>query len=133
MIEPVKIMLIAVILEMALYFVGEIDTVVAVPVVYEDKIIFVDGEGTDKGTDEDANKEIGEDTNNVYDEDKYERWETSGLFEGDMLLTADQRNGILDERSRWPNNTIPYELDPIFGKMYVTYQGPKSQSNRFVK
>ncbi|KAK9686990.1 Astacin (Peptidase family M12A) [Popillia japonica] len=41
-------------------------------------------------------------------------WQLSGQYEGDMVLTPDQRNGLIDTRYRWQNAVIPYELAPIF-------------------
>ncbi|KAI4457864.1 discoidin cub egf laminin and zinc metalloprotease domain containing [Holotrichia oblita] len=46
--------------------------------------------------------------------DKQDIWELSGQFEGDMVLEAGQRNGLINERYRWSNNEIPYVLAPGF-------------------
>jgi hypothetical protein len=45
-------------------------------------------------------------------EDKQSAWELSGQFEGDIILVANQRNGLIDERYRWPNKTLIYEFSP---------------------
>ncbi|GJQ74698.1 hypothetical protein Trydic_g21549 [Trypoxylus dichotomus] len=46
--------------------------------------------------------------------DKQEMWELSGQFEGDIVLEPGQRNGLINERYRWDNNEIPYELASYF-------------------
>ncbi|GJQ74580.1 hypothetical protein Trydic_g21441 [Trypoxylus dichotomus] len=43
-------------------------------------------------------------------------WQLSGQSEGDMIYTPDQRNGLVNERYRWPNNEVPYEVDSIFNE-----------------
>ncbi|KAF5291135.1 hypothetical protein FQA39_LY14377 [Lamprigera yunnana] len=37
-------------------------------------------------------------------------WERSGMVEGDMVLSRDQRNGLKAELYRWPNRQIPYVI-----------------------
>lgn len=51
--------------------------------------------------------------------------EIAGMFEGDMILTADQerllrdqlqgRNGLVDETKRWPNRIVYYQIVGDFG------------------
>ena len=42
----------------------------------------------------------------------------SDLFQGDMILTADQqRNGIIGDRYRWPGGVVSYEFDSAFSKL----------------
>lgn len=51
--------------------------------------------------------------------------EIAGMFEGDMILTADQerllrsplqgRNGLVDETKRWPNRIVYYKIVGDFG------------------
>ncbi|KAJ8878832.1 hypothetical protein PR048_019420 [Dryococelus australis] len=45
-------------------------------------------------------------------------WEVSGKFEGDIVFPSgiQPANGLIVTRPRWPNGTVPYVLDPIFGK-----------------
>lgn len=43
-------------------------------------------------------------------------WQLSGQTQGDMILTPEQRNGLVNTWYRWGNREVPYELDPIFGK-----------------
>uniref|UniRef100_A0A1B0B543 Metalloendopeptidase n=1 Tax=Glossina palpalis gambiensis TaxID=67801 RepID=A0A1B0B543_9MUSC len=39
-------------------------------------------------------------------------WELSGLFEGDIMLHRDYlRNGLLNEKSTWPDATVPFYID----------------------
>lgn len=55
--------------------------------------------------------------------------ELSGQFEGDMVLTAEQkrmltgldRTGLIDTSYRWPNNTVPYILSDIFSQEQRDY------------
>lgn len=37
--------------------------------------------------------------------------ELGDYFEGDILLTSYNRNGMLDKTHLWPNGTVPYEFD----------------------
>ncbi|KAF2884811.1 hypothetical protein ILUMI_21344 [Ignelater luminosus] len=48
------------------------------------------------------------------EDNKQNIWELSGYFEGDMILAADQRNGLINTKYRWANNEIPYEIDSVF-------------------
>ncbi|XP_031632219.1 zinc metalloproteinase nas-13-like isoform X2 [Contarinia nasturtii] len=43
-------------------------------------------------------------------------WEHSGLFEGDIMLYTKKfnKNGLIDETSRWEKATIPYYIDDAF-------------------
>ncbi|KAK9686994.1 Astacin (Peptidase family M12A) [Popillia japonica] len=41
-------------------------------------------------------------------------WQLSGQTQGDMILTPEQRNGLVNTWYRWGNREVPYELDPIF-------------------
>lgn len=44
-------------------------------------------------------------------------WEESGLFEGDIMTYGGlTRNGISNEKRRWPNATIPYFIDESFSE-----------------
>jgi hypothetical protein len=45
-------------------------------------------------------------------------WELSGKFEGDIVLTGDQqRNGLINPASRWPDRTVPFLIEePDFSK-----------------
>ena len=37
--------------------------------------------------------------------------ELGEYFEGDIILTTGQeKNGLIDERYRWPNGIVPYEI-----------------------
>lgn len=56
--------------------------------------------------------------------------ELSGQFEGDMVLNpeqaeyifGDQRNGLIDTRYRWLNNTVPYNLSSdVFSTAQVAH------------
>ncbi|KAF5303834.1 hypothetical protein FQR65_LT08091 [Abscondita terminalis] len=38
-------------------------------------------------------------------------WELSGKFEGDIVLTEGQRNGLVDKQYRWPDAIVPYEIN----------------------
>jgi hypothetical protein len=60
----------------------------------------------------------------VYDDDKQNIWEHSGKFEGDIVLTDQQRkallndistqglerNGLNDASKRWPGGTVYYKM-----------------------
>nr|XP_022912688.1 zinc metalloproteinase nas-13-like [Onthophagus taurus] len=48
------------------------------------------------------------------EDDKQNIWELSGQVEGDMVLTDNQRNGLIETYYRWTNNVIPYEIDAAF-------------------
>ncbi|KAF5272097.1 hypothetical protein FQA39_LY01180 [Lamprigera yunnana] len=37
-------------------------------------------------------------------------WERSGEFEGDMVLLPEQKNGLVEDKYRWPNKEVPYEI-----------------------
>jgi hypothetical protein len=53
--------------------------------------------------------------------DEQSAWEQSGWFEGDIRLTEEQqRNGIIDPGSRWPNGVVPFVIDDIFSEYYST-------------
>jgi len=41
-------------------------------------------------------------------------WEQSGKFEGDIMLTDEQRSGLTDRVSRWPNGVVPFVIDSVF-------------------
>ncbi|KAI4457853.1 discoidin cub egf laminin and zinc metalloprotease domain containing [Holotrichia oblita] len=55
------------------------------------------------------------------DNDKQNVWELSGQFEGDIVLTRAQRNGLLDSTYKWENNEIPYELSSDFDEEQVAW------------
>lgn len=46
-------------------------------------------------------------------------WEHSGLFEGDIMLYSDNRNGLVNTSRRWPNATIPFHIDDSFTDVEV--------------
>ncbi|XP_069691835.1 zinc metalloproteinase nas-13-like [Periplaneta americana] len=50
--------------------------------------------------------------------EKQNAWELSGHFEGDIILTEEQklglRNGLINTNYRWPNRIVPYFIDPVF-------------------
>ena len=50
--------------------------------------------------------------------------EYGSYFEGDMILDTNQinailfpngRNGLIKGQYKWPNNSVFYEIDPVFG------------------
>jgi len=43
-------------------------------------------------------------------------WEQSGKFEGDIVLTPEQKNGVTDPARLWPNGIVPYDIDSVFSK-----------------
>ena len=43
-------------------------------------------------------------------------WERSGKFEGDIMLTEEQRNGIINTAGRWTNRVVPYVIDGVFSE-----------------
>lgn len=52
-------------------------------------------------------------------------WELSGLFEGDIMEPSSEmseRNAVLDDSLRWPDNTVPYHISKDFGKRYRTLE-----------
>lgn len=56
------------------------------------------------------------------------RDETSGQFEGDIILSLGQqmamkaRAALIDSSYRWPNNVIPYTITPrVFSTVQVLY------------
>lgn len=66
-------------------------------------------------------------SDNAYDDNQDPNlWQSSGKFEGDMILTQEQRNnlrkddkfrnGVIDTRLRWPNKMIPYVISNDFSK-----------------
>jgi len=65
------------------------------------------------------------------DTDKRSAWEQSGKFEGDIVMTEEQRNGERDPTSRWPNGVVPFVIESVFGeycrtkiqKCYAVYGG----------
>ena len=39
--------------------------------------------------------------------------ELGELFEGDIAgIAGEARNGLIDEKYRWPNGVVPYEITP---------------------
>jgi len=38
-------------------------------------------------------------------------------FEGDLILTEDQKNGIPGNNYRWPGNTVYYSMEGGFGML----------------
>lgn len=48
--------------------------------------------------------------------------ESAGLYEGDIILKTNkeednpQRNGIINERAKWPQGQIPYVISSDFSK-----------------
>lgn len=53
-------------------------------------------------------------------EDENNIWELSGLFQGDMMgMVASEKNGLLDEASKWPDAIVPYHIEEDdFSKFY---------------
>lgn len=56
--------------------------------------------------------------------------EMSGQFQGDMVLTTEQkenlfgvasRTGLIDTRYRWPDNLVPYTLSDVFDADQVAH------------
>ena len=47
---------------------------------------------------------------------KQSAWERSGKFQGDIMLTEEQRNGMVDRAYRWPNKVVPYVIDGVFSE-----------------
>jgi len=43
--------------------------------------------------------------------------ELGSEFEGDLILTEDQKNGIPGNNYRWPGNTVYYSMEGGFGKL----------------
>lgn len=43
---------------------------------------------------------------------------TGGYFEGDMDIDL-TRNGVINITRRWPNNTVYYQIDTVFGKLTI--------------
>ncbi|KAK4876542.1 hypothetical protein RN001_009048 [Aquatica leii] len=41
-------------------------------------------------------------------------WKRSDIFEGDIVLDRDQKNGVIKEIRRWPNREIPYVIGPEY-------------------
>lgn len=61
---------------------------------------------------------------NPYENENMELF--SGQFEGDMVLNLRQwasidgiipKTGLINQTYRWINNTVPYELSNVFGKL----------------
>ena len=60
------------------------------------------------------------DTNLIYvaenEVDLQKSFELAGQYQGDIVLTEEQKaafkskTGIIDERYRWPNREVPYEI-----------------------
>lgn len=52
-------------------------------------------------------------------EDETNVWEQSGLYEGDIMIYHSShmdKNGLIDESTRWPNGTVPYHISDTFCK-----------------
>jgi len=57
--------------------------------------------------------------------DKQSAWERSGKFEGDIMLTDEQkRNGLINTARRWPTRRVPFFIDISFSE----YCGIRLQS-----
>ncbi|XP_046836940.1 seminal metalloprotease 1-like [Vespa crabro] len=60
-------------------------------------------------------EEIARRINSWKPEDPENIWELSGLYQGDIMLSPNNkisgRNGILDTATRWPNGIIPYYIE----------------------
>jgi len=41
------------------------------------------------------------------------------LIEGDIIPNPNSKNGIRGDQYRWPNRTVPYELDPTFSMIIL--------------
>ena len=58
-------------------------------------------------------------------EDKQNIWELSGLYEGDIMLTAPEianKNGLLSDRLRWPDGIVPFYIEEDdFGILSFSY------------
>jgi len=52
--------------------------------------------------------------------DKQSAWERSGKFEGDIMLTDEQRNVVKNSASRWPNKEVPIVIDDVFSEYCST-------------
>ena len=42
--------------------------------------------------------------------------ELGAYFQGDILIAPDQKNGLIDERYRWPNGVVAYDIDSSVSK-----------------
>ncbi|KAL2735847.1 seminal metalloprotease 1-like [Vespula squamosa] len=60
-------------------------------------------------------EEIARRINSWKPEDPENIWELSGLYQGDIMLSPNNkissRNGILDTATRWPNGIVPYYIE----------------------
>ncbi|XP_047368269.1 seminal metalloprotease 1-like [Vespa velutina] len=60
-------------------------------------------------------EEIARRINSWKPEDPENIWELSGLYQGDIMLSPNNkisdRNGILDTTTRWPNGIVPYYIE----------------------
>lgn len=36
--------------------------------------------------------------------------EKGGYYQGDIMNRPDSKNGLIDERYRWPNGVVPYTI-----------------------
>lgn len=46
---------------------------------------------------------------------------TAGYFEGDIVLDAQGRNGLINQTYRWPDNTVYYFINSNIGEILIWY------------
>lgn len=46
---------------------------------------------------------------------------TAGYFEGDIVLDAQGRNGLINQTYRWPDNTVYYFINSYIGEDFIWY------------
>jgi hypothetical protein len=49
-------------------------------------------------------------------EDKQSPWEQSGIFEGEIMLNEEERNGLINPGGRWPNEVVPFDTDDVYSE-----------------
>lgn len=42
---------------------------------------------------------------------------TAGYFQGDIILSQHERNGMIDETYRWPDRTVYYFINSYIGEI----------------
>ena len=53
--------------------------------------------------------------------EKQSAWERSGKFEGDIMMTDEQkRNFVIRPERRWPNGVVPFVIDDVFSEYCST-------------